>query len=241
MRDAIYAYPRLAAIYDPLDPDRTDLVPYLEMVDEFGATSVLDVGCGTGTFACLLAARGVEVVAVDPAAASIDVARTKSGASSVRWIYGDAASLPPLEVDLATMTGNVAQMFVADHEWSATLIGIRSALRAGGRFVFETRDPARRAWLEWDAERTHTTTDIHGAGIVSSWCDVVDVNGPLVTYRYTFAFEDDGAQIESESVLRFRDRDELARSLTSAGFRVADVRDAPDRPGREFVYVAEAM
>jgi hypothetical protein len=121
------------------------------------------------------------------------------------------------------------------------LIGIRSALRAGGRFVFETRDPARRAWLEWDAERTHTTTDIHGAGIVSSWCDVVDVNGPLVTYRYTFAFEDDGAQIESESVLRFRDRDELARSLTSAGFRVADVRDAPDRPGREFVYVAEAM
>jgi len=76
---------------------------------------------------------------------------------------------------------------------------------------------------------------------VPSWCDVVDVNGPLVTYRYTFAFEDDGAQIDSESVLRFRDCEELAHSLTSVRFRVADVRDAPDRPDREFVYVAEAM
>ena len=104
--------------------------------------------------------------------------------------------------------------------------------------VFETRDPARRAWLEWDAERTHTNTDIDGAGIVPSWCLVVDVNGPLVTYRYTFAFEDDGAQIESESVLRFRDRDELARSLTSVGFRVADVRDAPDRPGPASSYTS---
>ena len=73
-----------------------------------------------------------------------------------------------------------------------------------------------------------------------SWCDVVDVNGPLVTYRYTFAFEDDGAEIESESVLRFRDHDELTRSLVGAGFRVAAVRDAPDRPGRELVFVAEA-
>jgi predicted RNA methylase len=29
------------------------------MADEFGARSVLDVGCGTGTLACLLAAAGL--------------------------------------------------------------------------------------------------------------------------------------------------------------------------------------
>jgi 2-polyprenyl-3-methyl-5-hydroxy-6-metoxy-1,4-benzoquinol methylase len=34
-----------------------------------GARSVLDVGCGTGSFACMLAQRGIEVVGVDPAAA----------------------------------------------------------------------------------------------------------------------------------------------------------------------------
>jgi hypothetical protein len=51
--DAHYENPRLAALYDPLDPDRSDLQVYAEMAAEFGARDVLDIGCGTGTFGCL--------------------------------------------------------------------------------------------------------------------------------------------------------------------------------------------
>jgi SAM-dependent methyltransferase len=68
--DALFDDPRLAALYDALDPDRSDLDAYVAIVDELGARRVLDVGCGTGTFACLLAQRGVEVVGLDPAGAS---------------------------------------------------------------------------------------------------------------------------------------------------------------------------
>jgi ubiquinone/menaquinone biosynthesis C-methylase UbiE len=48
---------------------------------------------------------------VDPAGASLDVARAKLHVDRVRWLHGEAATLPPLHVDLATMTGNVAQVF----------------------------------------------------------------------------------------------------------------------------------
>jgi ATP-dependent helicase YprA (DUF1998 family) len=34
--DAVFDDPRLAAIYDALDPDRSDLGPYLDMVEELG-------------------------------------------------------------------------------------------------------------------------------------------------------------------------------------------------------------
>ena len=54
------------------------------------------------------------MTAVDPAEASLAVARTKPGAERVRWLHGYATDLPPLQVDLATMTGNVAQIFVTD-------------------------------------------------------------------------------------------------------------------------------
>jgi len=53
--DALFEHPRLAAIYDALDADRSDLDVYLVIADELGARLVLDVGCGTGTFAVLLA------------------------------------------------------------------------------------------------------------------------------------------------------------------------------------------
>src|SRR5215468_6102822 len=120
MVDALFGVPRLARVYDALDADRSDLEHYAAMVTEFGAQQVLDVGCGTGELACLLASKGIEVVGVDPAEASLEVARGKEFADRVRWIHGDATTLPPLQVDLAVMTGNVAQVFRTDEEWSAT-------------------------------------------------------------------------------------------------------------------------
>jgi SAM-dependent methyltransferase len=238
MPDAIFEDPRLAQIYDPLDPDRGDLDVYAEMAARFGARSVLDIGCGTGTFACMLASRGMEVTGFDPAGASLDVARGKPGAEGVRWLHGDATSLPPMQVDLATMTGNVAQVFTTDEEWNATLRGVRAALRPAGRLIFETRDPAQKAWLTWTREQSFTRTEIPELGMVQSWHELTDVSEELVSFRSVTVFEADGAVLTSDSTLRFRDRDEVAASLAEAGYRLDEVRDAPDRPGREFVFVA---
>jgi SAM-dependent methyltransferase len=238
MPDAIFEDPRLAQIYDPLDPDRSDLDVYAEMAARFGARSVLDIGCGTGTFACMLASRGMEVTGFDPAGASLDVARGKPGAEGVRWLHGDATSLPPMQVDLATMTGNVAQVFTTDEEWNATLRGVRAALRPAGRLIFETRDPAQKAWLTWTREQSFTRTEIPELGMVQSWHELTDVSEELVSFRSVTVFEADGAVLTSDSTLRFRDRDEVAASLAEAGYRLDEVRDAPDRPGREFVFVA---
>src|SRR5699024_4467025 len=73
--DAIYAEPRLAACYDTFDGPRDDLYHYQEILAELGARSVIDVGCGTGSLATRLAADGLAVTGVDPARASLDIAR----------------------------------------------------------------------------------------------------------------------------------------------------------------------
>jgi len=241
MPDAIFAEPRLAAIYDALEPERPDLEAYLGMVAEFGAARVLDVGCGTGTLALLMAGRGVEVVGVDPALASLEVAQGKPGAERVRWIHGDAAALPPLQVDLAVMTGNVAQVFVDDADWATTLAAVGQSLAPGGRFVFETRDPAQQAWLGWNREQTYQRTDLPDVGVVESWTDLLEVQPSLVKFKGTFTFTKDGTTLTSHSTLRFRTKPELHQSLTQAGFTVDEVRDAPDRPGLEFVFVARRL
>ncbi|MDX3594755.1 class I SAM-dependent methyltransferase [Streptomyces sp. ID03-2B] len=238
MADEMFVDPRPAALYDALDPDRGDLDPYVRIAEEFGARRVLDIGCGTGVFALLLADRGFEVVGVDPARASVDVARAKPGGDRVRWISGDASALPPLRVDLVTMTANVAQEITGPRDWRATLRGAYEALRPGGHLVLETRNPARRAWEEWNRERSHRVTEIAGLGPVESWVEVTEVAGPLVSFRWTYVFAADGQVLTSDSTLRFRERQEAEADLTAQGFVVREVRDAPDRPGREFVLIA---
>jgi SAM-dependent methyltransferase len=236
--DAVFHEPLLARIYDLVEGERDDLDHYLAIVAGFGAGSVLDVGCGTGTFACLLADRGVEVVGVDPAAASLDIARDKPGAHRVRWVLGDVASLPELQVDVATMTGNVGQVFLTAEEWSATLRGVRAALRPGGYLVFEVRDPARRAWIDWNRESTLARFDVPGVGGVETWLEVSDVSGCYVTWRRTYVFAADGTTLTSDSTRRFWSRAEIEDSLGSTGYTLADVREAPDRPGLEWVFIA---
>ena len=51
-------------------------------------------------------------------------------------------------------------------------------------------------------------------------------------------FASDGQVLTSDSTLRFRERDEVEAALVAHGYAVDGVRDAPDRPGREFVFVA---
>ena len=107
------------------------------------------------------------------------------------WIHGDARCLPPVQVDLVTMTGNVAQAIAEPADWDATLRGAHSALRPGGHLVFETRDPTFRGWTEWNRSATRRTVDVDGIGPVEHW---VDVTGSSPDDRMTTAKEDETAR-----------------------------------------------
>lgn len=49
----------------------------------------------------------------------------------------------------------------------------------------------------------------------------------------------DGAVLTSDSTLRFRERAEVQAQLEEHGLVLAEVRDTPDRPGRELVSIAQ--
>lgn len=238
MPDQHFADPRLARLYDAFDDDRSDLAPYVALVDELDGHRVLDIGCGTGVLALLLAGRGTKVIGVDPAGASLDVARAKPGSELVSWVEADATHLPVTEdIDVVVMTGNVAQVFLDDEEWAAVLRRAAAVLRTGGHLVFETRDAGRRAWEEWTPELTRQRIEDEVEGAVEAWQQVTDVDSAFVSVQTHVRFAD-GTQACSTSTLRFRNRGEIEQSLADAWLDLVDVRAAPDRPGRELVFIA---
>ena len=225
-------------------PIAPDLEPYVQLVDEsLAARRVLDIGCGTGTFCCLLAQRGVEVIGVDPAAASLEVARSKPGADGVRWLHADAVDLLNgtddwAGVDLVTMTANVAQVFLTDSEWASVLHAAWNALRPGGHRCSRPGTRTVRAWREWTRERSQRQTAIPEVGVVETWVErhrTERTAGQLSLDLHLPGRRGHPDVGYHAAVSRPRgDREFLIRG----GFDRVAVRDAADRPGREFVVLA---
>jgi ubiquinone/menaquinone biosynthesis C-methylase UbiE len=97
-----------------------------------GAT-VVDVGCGTGTLAIALAARGAEVIGVDGDPRILALARAKAGADAVQWGNADATALAlaGASADRVVMS-LLLHHLVADAKRAALAEALR-VLRPGGR------------------------------------------------------------------------------------------------------------
>lgn len=241
-----FDHPFIAASYDVVEGSREDLDLYASIAEELAARSVLDIGCGTGTLAVRLAAEGLSVTGVEPAGEMLNVARSKPHAEKVSWIHGtapDAVGMARdpqtsgLPADLAVMTANVAQVFLSDDDWLQTLRAVHTCLVPGGHLVFETRIPERRAWEDW-ARHRESTAHMPGVGTVRESFEITAVDLPYVSFRSENHLPD-GTVVPAESTLIFRPLEDIERTLAESGFTLRETRDAPDRPGREWVVIAQ--
>lgn len=120
-------------------------------------------------------------------------------------------------------------------DWLSTLDAVRGCLRPGGWFVFETRRPEARDWENWDVAPTPVPLPDGREAVVTR--TVTEVALPLVTFEGSITI---GREVlRSTSTLRFRERHELERDLGDHGFSVVEVREAPDRPGKELVFLTQ--
>lgn len=241
--DLHYVDPRLVELYDGDNPRGPDTDFYARLATELGARRILDLGCGTGVLTRELAAvEGREVTGVDPSPAMLAFARRQPGAERVDWVEGDASALGTPRADLIVMTGNVAQIFLDDMEWAATLRAIHAALRSGGRLAFESRNPEDRAWERWTRDATYERIE-SPTGPMECWLELLHVGNDRVRFAGHNVFAATGEDLVATSELRFRDREEITNFLTDAGFtqvRVyGDWNQGPvTRASRVLVFVA---
>lgn len=216
MPSTSYTDPRLAALYDRLNPRGPDWEFYLGLAGT-QPLAVLDMGCGTGELACLFAAAGHRATGADPAPAMLEIARHRPGGERVTWIEADATELDvAARFDLAIMTGHAFQVLRSDETIAAALVTFRRHIVPGGRLAFETRNPEVRAWESWTADDIDVV-DLPGHGRVEVGYQTTGVDGELVTYEIRFRFGPDDLVL-SHDTLRFIGRERLGVLLAEAGF-----------------------
>jgi 2-polyprenyl-3-methyl-5-hydroxy-6-metoxy-1,4-benzoquinol methylase len=62
----VFNDPRLTALYDTIHLHADDTPFYLDLTAELAPVDVVDLGCGTGRLALMLASRGYRVTGIDP-------------------------------------------------------------------------------------------------------------------------------------------------------------------------------
>lgn len=228
--------------YDELNRADDDHRFYAELAASAGVSRAVDLGCGTGTLALMLASHGVSVVGVDPDADMLRVARAKDPAGRVDWRLGYSDVLEPESAEFAVMSGHVAQVFVEDDAWLAALRDLCRALMPGGLVAFESRNPSARKWEAWTRELTLRIVETP-EGAVEFWHETVAADLPRVSYDTLTRNLRTGEFDTSRDVLAFREERALRASLEHAGFEVDHVygdwdRTAPTTASPELIVIA---
>ena len=216
--DVLYTDPRLVAVYDLFNAGDRDFAFYASRIGT-ARQRILDLGCGTGTFARRLAAAGHDVVAIDPAPAMIAYARRRPGADAVRWLACDLDGLPPgASFDAVVMTGHAFQCLLTDAAIDATLRSVRRMLADNGRFLFDTRNPRVEPWRAWTPQASARSVASPEFGVVELHHAVTAIYGPIVSFDTVYRFHRDGMQVTNASQLRFIAQADLQARIAAAGF-----------------------
>lgn len=235
-QDRLYHDPDLADFYDlengwERSPDFTYCRTFAE-----AAESVLDLGCGTGALAVALSG-GRRVVGVDPAPAMLAIAREKPGADAVDFIEGDARTLRlGRRFERIVLTGHAFQVFLTPDDRRAALATIAAHLAPGGRFIFDSRNPACREWEEWGPEESMRVVEHPRFGAVAAWNDVAhDPQTGIVTYGTHYEIRATGKRLSAASRIAFPEKAELETLIAEAGLSVerwlGDWEGKPWQPG----------
>jgi SAM-dependent methyltransferase len=217
-RDRLFKDAYLATVYDAWYPssERTDYrfyKPYL-----MTAQKVLDVGCGTGTYLQMVraAGHGGELTGLDPSAGMIQLARSYAG---IRWVEGHLEDQEwENAFDLAVMTGHAFQTILGQEKMQRFLASVAKALSVGGRFIFESRNPAVRAWKSWDSRPAAAINMPDGRRVTVKTRLSSPFDGETVSFVHRFEGEHPALPLESESTLQFWDEPTLRAMLDDAGF-----------------------
>ncbi|SFO94662.1 Methyltransferase domain-containing protein [Oscillibacter sp. PC13] len=218
------SYDALAASYDALTVDaaycrRADYLERLLRKGPVPVRTVLDLGCGTGTMAYLLTARGYQVIAVDGSEEMLTQAMEKAASAELDpplFLQQDMPHLRLLKpVDAAISTLDALNYLTRTRDIRETFQRVYRWLRPGGQFIFDVNTPYKFRRMDRQIYMDETEDSY------CVWRTFFSEKSRICTYQVDlFHLQPDGAWERDFEEHRERawEEAELRQYLVEAGF-----------------------
>jgi 2-polyprenyl-3-methyl-5-hydroxy-6-metoxy-1,4-benzoquinol methylase len=207
------------------------------ILKEYGATSVLDMTCGTGSQVFYLAKQGFKVVGSDINAKMLNIAKDKAEKEhlDIQFIQGDMRSLKVGTFDaVITIFNAIGHLTKSDFE--KAIRNIKNNLKKGGIYIF---DIFNLSYLQEGNNITNLTIDWQNITDDTKVRDIqystIDDKGILASY--SIHSEQRGSEqlkiSESEQTLQVYTAQQLKGILNKHGFQVLRQCDVDASPFHE--------
>ena len=239
------AYDALAASYDGLMADgayrrRAAFLARRLRKSPIPVETVLDLGCGTGTIACLLAKKGYQVLAADGSEEMLTQAAAKAAGLERPPLFLHQA-MPRLRLaqpaDAVVSTLDSLNYLTAERDLKETFRHVRRWLKPGGLFLFDVNTPCKLRRMNGQLYMDETEESF------CVWRTFFSEKTEICTYQVDlFHLRPDGAWDRSfeEHRQRAYEAEELKAWLMEAGFvnirTYGDCRMSAPKEGEQRIY-----
>ncbi len=221
-------YSSFAWGYDAL----TDNIEYQKFVDYYEAIFqkmnlkpelVLDLGCGTGTVAAMMAQRGYDMIGIDISEEMLDIAQTK--AQQVLFLQQDMTDFELYgTVDVIYSALDAVNYILYKKDLKRMFRLIHNYLNPGGIFIFDINTPHKfRNVLDGN------TFVYDKESVYCVWQNQYDRRTELCTFFIDLFYQEDGKLFEKfyeEHCERAYTPEDLKSMLTESGLKTVGVYDA---------------
>lgn len=224
-------YHEYAAVYDRSGQLRFSVLMDLYLQDVLRAHSLagramLDLACGTGTLALLMAERGWDVLGLDRSTAMLEQARRKAvngEQAEVRFIEGDMRDFTlPAPVDLATCCYDTLNYLTDPPDLQRCFGSVARAVVPGGLFCFDLATDffLQNYWQGVEVDQFGGVTQI-----MQSHYDPRSGYSTLVLTGFVPSGRGRYRRFREVHIERAYPQEEVAALLQAAGFAVEAIYD----------------
>ena len=239
---------------DNRDNLKDDIKFYIDYAKSRNCKNILELGCGTGRVAIMLAKEGFKVTGIDLSNEMLDVFRAKIDGSvkdNIELIYGSMADFNlNRKFDLIIVPFRAFQCLTDDKDIENSLKCVKNHLAEDGLFIINVfnpridadnwRSPAR---IQWESLDENT-----GNYVIKKYSqDKIDAQNRIIYVTFIYEVKDKSGKLtvlEDKLKLKYHYENNLHGIVENAGLKIKEKfgwydKKSVEEAQRELIFVCE--